>query len=187
VNIYLTFLKNVIKKLLFLKKNNNQTLIEKCNQSTFNNSVTEHSLPDIETLEHTMFMFQRVRSAFNFSPKISLIPEMRIINKGLSYLYNTPRTHLLPNKNAVSQEVTNIVQKFSYILPEIDFLLTKIENLSVNDTQHEQAEALKEQIIFALEKISYEKNSLISLSPKYCLGQDNSENYHIIFSDDALK
>ncbi len=184
MNIYLIFLKNIIKKLLFLKKNNNlNTSAQKYNQNNPNALITAYSLPDVATLEHTMFMFQRVRSVFNFSSQISLIPEMRIINKGLSYLYNTPRTYLLPDKNAVSQEVTNIVQKFSYILPEIEFLLTKIENLSVNDTHHEETEALKNQIIFALEKVSYEKNSLISVSPKYCLGQDNSENYHITFSD----
>ncbi len=186
MNIYIIFFKSIIKKLLFFKKNNNHnTPVQKYNQSNPNDLIIEHSLPDVATLEHTMFMFQRVRSVFNFSPQISLIPEMRVINKGLAYLYNPPRTHLLPDKNAVSQEVTNIVQKFSYILPEIEFLLTKIENLSVNDTHHEEAEALKKQIIFALEKVSYEKNSLISVSPKYCLGQDNSENYHITFSDDV--
>lgn len=180
MNIYFIFLKNIIKRLLFFKKNNNHnTPAQHYNQSNTNDKVIEHSLPDVATLEHTMFMFQRVRSVFNFSSKISLIPEMRVINKGLSYLYNPPRTHLLHDKNSVSQEVTDIVQKFSYILPEIEFLLTKIENLSVNNTDHDEAEALKKQIIFALEKVSYEKNSL------YYLGQDNSENYRITFSGDV--
>lgn len=183
MDIYLIFFKIIKRILSFFKKNNHQKpLIKSPHQSGNNNSVELH-LPDVAVLEHTMFMLQRVRSAFNFSSDISLIPEMRIINKGLSYLYNTPKAQLSDDKKAISQEVTYVVQKFSYILPEIECLLSKIENLTTHQADNEQAEALKEQIVFALEKVSYEKNSLISENTEYS-SLDENKNYHIALTVD---
>ncbi len=182
-NYFKFFLGFIKGKWYFFKKNDskNSATDLPLRHSVTNEASIKEPLPDLTTIERTMFMLERVRSVFDFAPPISLIPEMRIINKGLSYLYHAPYKSIsMDDKNNISKEVTQTVQKFSYILPEIEFLLTKIENLSVNHSNVEQAEDIKNKIIFALEKVSYEKNSLTS--PDYSPVVDNQINYHISFN-----
>ena len=171
-----------LKKVLSLFKKNH-TLEEKPkNPIVINKDLPAQDLPDVSTLEQTMFMLQRVRTVFDFSPPIPLIAEMRILNKGLSYAYQSPRTQpSSEDKNSISVEVTQTVQKFSHILPDIELLLTKIETLPVNDEGNQEAEEIKKKIVYALEKVSYEKNSLTSIS--YNKNDNITVNYDISFDD----
>jgi hypothetical protein len=148
-----------------------------------NNPVSDANLPDIATLEQTMFMLERIRLVFDFAPPIPLISEMRIINRGLSFAYQTPSTHHSSEEKAViTSEITQTVHKFAHILPEIDFLLTKIENLSTTQASNKEAEEIKKEIIFSLEKVSYDKDALRLAD--YPHDVNNEKKYYITFDSD---
>ena len=170
-----------IKKILSLFYSNiaSETALE----NTVKNSVPDVKLPDIATLEQTMFMLERIRLVFDFAPPIPLISEMRIINRGLSFAYQTPSTsHSVEEKAVITSEIRQTVQKFIHILPEIDFLLTKIENLSVVQGHNKEAEDIKKEIIFSLEKVSYDKDALLAVD--YPNDITNEQKYSITFDSD---
>jgi hypothetical protein len=167
----------IVKKVVsfFKPKNLSQNISD--NHQT--KMTSEPFLPDTTTLEQTMFMLQRIRTVFDFTPPIPLITEMRIINRGLSQTYHTANIY---DKKIMASEITDTVRKFSYILPEIDFLLTKIENISAHKSLTDDTESIKKQIIDALEKVSYDENALnISKDNHYLL--EDKKNYYISFDD----
>lgn len=139
--------------------------------------LTDSSLPDVTTMEQTMFMFQRIRTVFDFAPPIPLISEMRIINRGLLPTYRTASSE---DKSAIAHEINSTIHKFSHILPELDFLLSKIENVPIQKVQAGETEIIKKEIISALERVSYDKNALGFDNNNYSL---DKKNHYITFDN----
>lgn len=140
-------------------------------------------IPDSSTLEQTVYMLERVRTVFDYAPPIPLVSDMRIINKGLSCLYYTPKiSYQLDDKNVIVDQVNHSVQKFSQILPEVDLLLNELENLPHSQAYKDRAEEIKQEIICSLEKVSYDANAMIA--PSY--GQDTkyAVTYNISYESD---
>jgi vacuolar-type H+-ATPase subunit I/STV1 len=103
-------------------------------------------------MEKTMFLLGKVHSVFDFAPPIPLVPEIRILNKALSYHYNFTNTNVEDAKKT-TERVIQTVNKFSYILPEIDLLLNRMESTNLDIDKQE----LKKEIIASLEKVIDEK------------------------------
>jgi hypothetical protein len=139
---------------------------------------SDSHLPDTTSLEQTMFMFQRIRVVFDFAPPIPLIAEMRIINRGLAKTYETCPSQ---EKDIIKSEIIDTVKKFSYILPEIDFLLTTIENMPAHKIIAGETEDIKQKIIIALEKISDDTDNTTYQLNYPCL--DKKKNYYLFYDD----